>query len=1414
MPNEFVAKNGLISQGNITATGSLVVSQNISASNISASGTISASVFSGAHTGSTFGTSSWASNALTTSNVNGGTNTYLARWTGNTSLSTGLIRDNGTDLGIGTTPASVYGIYHTRTSIETTSEIAGYNLTITNPNTGSTVLQTFRATSLYNAPTASSITGICSDFLSYTQVNSSGSLYGKIWQFYAGGFVLTGSVTDKTSFYAANAAIGVGATVTTEQGLYVGALAAGTTIYGIRSVIAASATRWNLYLDGTAKNYIAGNVGIGTSTSVNKLDVVGNISCSVITASLFSGSLSGSVFGTSSWATNALTAALATSINFTASNATLAQTASFILASGVSGTVTSASYALSASFAPVNTNITASWSTNALTASSINFTASNSTLAQTASNLIVGNSYRITNLTASNISCSGYLQSAAAAYQQITSSTFDSASYSDQWVRIAKFDYSLPSTSPAGGYFNEFALKINAIPVNGAALYGDRFVSPAVALTGSNKGNYVNLLIANASYGPLPAINVLNAWSYSTPLVTKIRTAKDSGNSTWYVDAFITNQVAGAIDLMRVESDAGLCQLQWQLNPSTASYTSSVEFDITKPGVKNALTYVYNFDGNVTSSGNILVGGRVGVGTTNPSNPLGINGAASFGSYASTTAPANGIIVSGNVGIGTSTVVNKLDVAGNISCSVITASLFSGSLSGSVFGTSSWATNALTAAFLPVGTYNITSSWATNSLTASSVVGTVTSASYAVSSSFSTTAGALVTTNNYTVANLTSTGTSSLGYVGIGVSPTSNLHVVENTSTGSRIQLGLASSNVLMSSGSTNDLLILNAPYGPSPGTTSNIGAKWGIKFIGGITSLDSNQKTSAIYAVSEDSLGYNRGTSLAFYTNQLNDVTYAERMRIYHNGNVGIGTTSPSASLHIKPTSLGANGFILERYATAAKLIYAYESAADGYLEVRSGTDVIVSKISGYASTATYFQSNVGIGTTSPNNKLEVAGTSGTAIISVNNISANRSSSFGIDNMGAYLQNSTNGDYFDFRNATGTANLRLLHNTNTYLNTTYTSVGSLVSSGSKLSVFGNLSVGSTYGSTASPTDGAIFEGNVGIGTTNPTNKLNVVGNISCSAITASLFFGTSSWATNALTAAFLPVGTYSITSSWATNSLTASSLVIANNYQVATLSINTSSVLLPLTVHGTTYSASISGQAANSIFRIGGAGTNAILDMGVNADVAPGFSWLQARSKIDYSSFSNLSLNSVGGNVGVGTTTPTAILEVSSSTALTVFNVKGAGGTNLFTISGSGNIGVGTTPSTTYKMQINGGFSATTKSFDIEHPTKLGKRLVYGSLESPYHGVRLTGKGKLVKGKGVIQLPDYMKSLVDYETVNVQITNIKHNKVIYVDDINEKNNRVSVAAKVTKTQLNKELEFYWTFTAIRKDVPNLQVEL
>jgi hypothetical protein len=95
-----------------------------------------------------------------------------------------------------------------------------------------------------------------------------------------------------------------------------------------------------------------GNVGIGTTTPGALLHVSGNVSAS---------SFTGSLLGTASFATNATSASYAsssTSASF-ATNAVTAQTASFF-----SGTVTSASYALNAG----NTQ-TASFATNANSAS-------------------------------------------------------------------------------------------------------------------------------------------------------------------------------------------------------------------------------------------------------------------------------------------------------------------------------------------------------------------------------------------------------------------------------------------------------------------------------------------------------------------------------------------------------------------------------------------------------------------------------------------------------------------------------------------------------------------------------------------------------------------------------------------------------------------------------------------------------------------------------------------------------------------------------------------------------------------------------------------------------------------------------------------------------------------------------------
>jgi hypothetical protein len=124
----------------------------------------------------------------------------------------------------------------------------------------------------------------------------------------------------------------------------------------------------------------------------------------------------------------------------------------------------------------------------------------------------------------------------------------------------------------------------------------------------------------------------------------------------------------------------------------------------------------------------------------------------------------------------------------------------------------------------------------------------------------------------------------------------------------------------------------------------------------------------------------------------------------------------------------------------------------------------------------------------------------------------------------------------------------------------------------------------------------------------------------------------------------------------------------------------------------------------------------------------------------------------------------------------------------------------------------ITGHLSAASKSFLIDHPTQAGKKLQYGSLESPYHGIRLTDKNKISADSVQVNLPDYISALVNEDKVNVQLTNINHDKVLFVKEINVNQNNFIVG--INRGWFDKnEYEFYWSFTAERKDIPKLTVE-
>ena len=136
--------------------------------------------------------------------------------------------------------------------------------------------------------------------------------------------------------------------------------------------------------------------------------------------------------------------------------------------------------------------------------------------------------------------------------------------------------------------------------------------------------------------------------------------------------------------------------------------------------------------------------------------------------------------------------------------------------------------------------------------------------------------------------------------------------------------------------------------------------------------------------------------------------------------------------------------------------------------------------------------------------------------------------------------------------------------------------------------------------------------------------------------------------------------------------------------------------------------------------------------------------------------------------------------------------------------ITSTGNVGIGTsTPG--YKLEVNGSFAATSKSFLIPHPTKSGKKLRHGSLEGPEHGVYVRGKTQT----NVIELPEYWTKLVDPDSITVQLTPIGKHQKLYVEKI--EGNKVYIA---NDNMLSSAINCFYYIQAERVDVDKLEVEI
>ena len=915
MPYEFLAKNGLISQGNITATGSLTVTQNITASNISASGTIIATSFTGSFSGS-IGTAinaTSASYALSASYAPTNTN-ITASWATNSLTASYL------------TPANIYTVAGLSSGYV---EVTG---TSTIPNTG-----------IYRP--AGKTLGLSADGTLILKIDGNASPY--VTSIETGNFIV-----------------------------------------------------------------LSGSVGIGVVSPVNKLDINGNISASVITASFF---------GTSSWATNAVTASFVSNAfvqggNSFGTTALLGTNDANSLAFETNGSTRMTIN--SAGFIGVNASPTldkrfniANAHNGSLGSSSLYIATGqnqNQGLATSANDSGITNVYTVNNFTSS----------AAIQNQAIYNQTVIAGSGS--------FSGSYRASRNAINFSNTASLDIN--------------------------GSIINTYLTNQISPNIPTFSI-NNWI--------------AGTQT-YVDIVTGN--------------------------STGSITNLYQHQISSPFPSGG-------------SGGITVNNSYGIyiakqKTTN----IVTNG---WGIYQVDTGDLN--IFAGKTRIGSTTVpVNTLDVTGNISASVVTASLF--------FGTASFATTA--SSLVAANSYTVTNLTASNVLRAAKIAEKVVT--------FTPLTGSLTGAPAW-YRIISGSGVADYGRVRLSTTFDNSRSDLEFTygvrnydidGAGAFINITRASTynsvfnavRVIEGTLTTPyaiDVLIGNYLNNTTPDTVTCLyESQFQVAILDTPTFVSASETGSNSNVVKTVYPSYTSGyrTVGPVYSDGLSVATYQGQLTVGYRGNynygspstnnyallvsgsVGIGTTSPGEKLTVSGSSyiIGGTG--------------AVGTGTAYYLGDSSNKDISLTRV-GAATLAIgrYFPSawvetirftadgNVGIGTTSPRSGLQVNTVNGAAANEYAGliVSSNLSSSRGVNI--AYDATNDAGIITAVHAGTGWKPLALQPvNGNVGIGTTNPTARLHVSS----STGGVFEVDTAGGTT---TFYVSASGNVGIGTITPNGKLHIV---------------------------------------------------------------------------------------------------------------------------------------------------------------------------------------------------------------------------------------------------------------------------------------------------------------------------------
>ena len=583
-----------------------------------------------------------------------------------------------------------------------------------------------------------------------------------------------------------------GSSTGTSRALYVNPTLTSATDW--RSIEWTNNTGFGLYGSGDAVNYLKSGLGIGKTTPNAKLDVSGS---AIITGSLnVTQGITGSLLGTSSYATQALSSSFATSTSavtgttnyipkFTSAN-TLGNSVIFESGSNigigttspsaklnVAGTLTVASTSSGAQSYNVLFSKNIAGATGAYNSTTTNTLAVTATTSSGFQSAALKNTLSIARDASYNYTF-GHEWSAMT--NELVMGSYGSIPYAADVIANTVISTTNGYTRTIGTLYD---MKFNYLN------YGTVSTHYGIYHDASDARHYFAGNIGIGTTSPSAKLHIVAPGALVTDLGLRVRNSANTGDLLLVTGNGIVQTGVGGLAIPRADTPGGT-------NNATITHRTDGTF-----GFSNNITigkivsttsqnsyiqtdgqqHIYQITGDGNSANGFIYRSYVAQGLNS----------TSYNFFTVTNGTDNMFVIkaNGNIGIGKTTPNAKLDVSGS---AIITGSLnVTQGITGSLLGTSSYSTQALSSSYADTASYyggSVTS--ASYATTASYVLNAV-SASYstqALSASFATSTTAVAGTANYVPKFATSTtlGNSVIfesgSNIGIGTtSPSAKLHV-------------------------------------------------------------------------------------------------------------------------------------------------------------------------------------------------------------------------------------------------------------------------------------------------------------------------------------------------------------------------------------------------------------------------------------------------------------------------------------------------------------------------------------------------------------------------------------------------------------------------------------------------------------